>query len=126
MTLHALTKSVQIVCQGTFAVFSGIVFSCFGGRGLLSFEDAVQVKLCLTRGPDGKDVRDPRIAVKDVSSELRHLDEREPDSVMLAGAEIGEARYHLIEFGTPRYLRHDGHIRKCIGKRFSSSKHSES
>src|SRR3972149_4026678 len=126
MTLHALTKSVQIVCQGTFAVFSDIVFSCFGGRRLLSFEDAVHVKLCLTSGPDGENMRDPRIAVKDVSSELRHLDEGESDSIMLAWTKVGETRYHLTEFGIPRYLRQDGHVRRCVRKWFRSTKHSES
>src|SRR3990167_6266776 len=123
MTLHSLTKSVQIVCQGTFALFSGIVFSFFGIWRLFSLEDAVQVKLCFASGPDGENVRDPRIAVKDVSPELRHLDERESDSVMLAWPEICEAKREEKTFFISGCFWQNAHIGRCFRQWLRSSQY---
>ena len=91
-TFHADTKSVQIVCQGTFAVLSGIIGSTFVRRTHLSFEDPVKMKLNLTHGPCGEDVGDSGVAVKDVPTELGHLDERESDAVMDTWPKEGERR----------------------------------
>jgi len=91
-TFHALTKSVQIVCQLTFSELSSIVFSDAGIWILSPFEDAVQVELGLACAASGEDMRDARIGVEDISSELSHLNEGETNAIMDTWPKEGESR----------------------------------
>src|SRR3990167_3740918 len=91
-TFHAPTKPVQIVCQLTFSELSSIVVSDQWVWILSPFEDAVQMECDLACAACGENVWYARIGVKDVSSELSHLDEGEPNAIVDTWPKKGESR----------------------------------